>query len=343
MKEYDIIYLICTPAFYKIKLLNEIAKKKKVLAIFMYEMGNTRNKDFYLGEKHFDYISLQDFGKFGAYVKLIKTIFTISYKSMVICGWDTYFAWLTAILSPKKKNSIVVESGIYESITTGLKGFIKRIFLSRISLGLCSGEPHIALLRALGFKGKCIKTYGVGLYNMIPQPPFQERSEVKNFLFVGRFVAVKNLEFLIKAFAKRPNLTLNIAGFGELEEQLKSIASHNVKFLGAVENKKIFNTYKQNDVFVLPSISEPWGLVVEEALNCGTPVLLSSKIGCRDDVLEEGKNGLSFDERNENSLLEAIDKICDVELYNNMRKFISFRDCQAIENRQIQAYFDLDK
>ena len=83
-------------------------------------------------------------------------------------------------------------------------------------------------------------------------------------------------------------------------------------------------------------------MVVEEALNCGTPVLLSSKIGCREDVLEECKNGLSFNERDEASLLEAIDKICDLQLYNDMRKFISLRDCQAIENRQIQVYLDLE-
>ena len=66
-----------------------------------------------------------------------------------------------------------------------------------------------------------------------------------------------------------------MVGFGRIEAQLKAAAGKNIKFIGAVDNKDLPAVYRANDVFVLPSVSETWGLVVEEALNNGLPVLLS--------------------------------------------------------------------
>lgn len=88
-------------------------------------------------------------------------------------------------------------------------------------------------------------TKGVGVFNYVEQPPFEPRSAVRRFLYVGRLTEVKNLPFLINAFKNRLDLTLNIVGFGELEEYLKSIAGDNVNFLGAVDNKNYHKFIKK--------------------------------------------------------------------------------------------------
>jgi glycosyltransferase involved in cell wall biosynthesis len=49
-----------------------------------------------------------------------------------------------------------------------------------------------------------------------------------------------------------------------------------------------------SDVLVLPSYSEPWGLVVNEAMACGMPVIVSEKCGCAPDLVQNGKNGISI-------------------------------------------------
>ena len=241
-------------------------------------------------------------------------------------------------MSCKRKNSIVVESSLHESSTIGIKGFIKRLFLSRVSRVYASGKCQKALVEELGFHKEIVITKGVGVFNLVPQPPYAERDRVSKFLFVGRLTAVKNLQFLIQVFNEFPNCQLTIAGFGELESELRSIASENIKFIGAVPNKHLTKIYQDHDVFILPSYSEPWGLVVEEALNNGLPVIVSDRVGCADEIIEEGKNGLIFKNNDDKSLQDCIKKIQEVNLYNKMRKFISELDFEEIERAQAQCY-----
>ena len=101
------------------------------------------------------------------------------------------------------------------------------------------------------------------------------------------------------------------------KEDIERLAKENIIFHGAIDNKKLSSVYQNNDVFILPSYSEPWGLVVEEALNNGTPIILSDKIGCKDDVLDS--NGLEFQCDSEQSLHNAIAKIVELDFYNSLR------------------------
>jgi glycosyltransferase involved in cell wall biosynthesis len=61
-----------------------------------------------------------------------------------------------------------------------------------------------------------------------------------------------------------------------------------------------------SDVLVLPSYSEPWGLVVNEAMACGMPVIVSEKCGCAPDLVQNGKNGISINPYDGKSLTDAL-------------------------------------
>ena len=137
-----------------------------------------------------------------------------------------------------------------------------------------------------------------------------------------------------------PDLNLNMVGFGYMEAQLKSMAGKNINFIGAVDNKDLPAVYRANDVFVLPSVSETWGLVVEEALNNGIPVLLSDKVGCKEDVGGIGVTSLEFNCNDAESLQTAVRKICDVDFYNELKKNACKIDFAEIQRRQISAYLD---
>ncbi len=135
-------------------------------------------------------------------------------------------------------------------------------------------------------------------------------------LFVGRLETVKNVNLLINAYAKlkqyNSNLALLIVGDGSernnLEMSVKDKNIQDVYFKGYVTFPQNVKYYKMADVFVLPSTYEPWGLVVNEASIMRLPIVVSSHVGCRKDLVKEGLNGYIFEDNNEKELIHAIKK-----------------------------------
>ncbi len=115
--------------------------------------------------------------------------------------------------------------------------------------------------------------------------------------FVGRFVKEKGVEIILEAMAglaseKQPQLLL--VGDGPLKPHYEEIIQrHNlpVRLFGFRQKNRLPELYAAADFFVLPSLSEPWGVVVNEAMACGLPLLLSDQVGAAYDLLEEGRNG----------------------------------------------------
>ena len=335
---YSKVFITNLPSFYKLNLYNAIAENERIFVVFTGDTAGERNRDFFKGDMRFEYFAYKQSGLFYRIMITLKLLLSLKWQECVIGGWDSVPMWMFALLSASKKNSVVVESSYFESQTKGLKGLIKKIFIRNIrKKAYVSGAGQRRLIEDLRFKGEIVETKGVGVFNYVEQPQYEPRTQVRNFLYVGRLTAVKNLPFLINAFKNRLDLTLNIVGFGELEEYLKSIAGDNVNFIGAVDNKKLPQVYQENDVFVLPSKSEVWGLVVEEALNNGAPVLVSDRVGCGPEIVNES-NGLVFKFDSEEDLLSKIDRISQIDYYNELRKNISKLDFAEIERRQIECY-----
>lgn len=337
-KTYDKIFVTNLPAFYKLNLFNEIQKSINIAVVFTANDSIKRNRDFFKGEKAFDTYFFKRRNLLYRLIFPIVLLSKLSYKELIIGGWDSIPMWIFAILSPSRKNSIVVESSYYESTTSGLKGFIKRIFTILIrKYAYVSGKAQEQLIKNAGFKGEIITTKGVGVFNYIPQPPYQPKTQIKNFIYVGRFIEVKNLKFLITVFNTLPQYTLHIVGFGEQEDQLKSIAKSNIIFHGAINNKELPKFYQSCDIFILPSKYEAWGLVVEEALNNGLPVIISDRVGCGPEIVNQ-TNGLVFKHNSEEDLKEKISIISNIDYYNRLRKNISQLDFRSIEQAQIECY-----
>lgn len=333
---FDIVFITNLPSFYKNNLYNEIAKHRKICVIYTGHGNQERNTDFYKGEANFKQIFLESLS-LNEIIKFLKIIRQIKYKELIVGGWDSIFFWLSVVVSPKYKNSVVCESSYHESNISGLSGFIKKLFLKKISRGYVSGKAQEKLLELLGFKGINIITKGVGVFNYIKQPEYVSKAVVKKFIYVGRLAQEKNLEFLIKVFSERSDIELHIVGFGSLEDELKSISTSNVIFHGAIPNEKLSEFYQKMDVFILPSKSEPWGLVVEEALNNGLPVIVSDRVGCAEEIVNES-NGFIFKYDSKEDLNSKIDSIMDIDIYNKLRLNISKLNFEEIEMAQIRKY-----
>ena len=335
------VFITDFPAFYKIKLFNEISKRVPIFVFFIFspDQNPKRNKDFFNEQIDFEYKILGD-------KKLSEQILDIKeYKSkvlnceLIIGGWDTSLYWYSTLFLKAKIKSVIVESSVFECKTIGVRGFLKSFFMRFMDKAYVPGISNKKLLEKLNFKGEIVITGGVGLYNR--QSHTLKKMKLNTewvFLYVGRLSPEKNLDWIINIFNELPQFKLQIVGFGPLESYLRSIAKENIVFEGAVDNKELFHYYEKADIFVLPSKSEPWGLVVEEALNVGIPVLVSNKVGCAEQVVEEGKNGCVFELNNKENFLQKVKYLTDISNYNEMISYISTIDFGKIEEDQIQAY-----
>jgi glycosyltransferase involved in cell wall biosynthesis len=340
---YDYIIITHLPAFYKVNLYNELAKKLNIYVIFIANnTADKRAKDFTQTHNNmqFQYKILYD-GTFQSRPK-IQNIFTLyhflktlQYKKLLVNGWDLPEFWFVTWLSAKCKNCLALESTIVESNVTGIKRCIKTFFLSRISTVFASGHLHVALLNKLNYHGLIKMTKGVGIIN---KPIFDKhiREYQKRFLFVGRLSYEKNLKIVINIFNTLPQYHLTIVGEGVQKDELKARAKENIVFLGSVENKELKNVFAQNNIFILPSIIEPWGLVAEEALFFGLPVIVSKNCGVC-ELIEDGKYGLHVNPVDEQEMKETILKIDDT-LYKKLLTNVNVFSFTEKDLWQVEQY-----
>lgn len=119
------------------------------------------------------------------------------------------------------------------------------------------------------------------------------------FLFVGRFAPEKNLPRLLEAYARYRTAAghqawgMVLVGAGPLETELRVRAQElrDVVFAGFQQGDAVSAYYGLSSCLVLPSISETWGLVVNEAMAAGLPVLVSERCGCVPELVQPGVNG----------------------------------------------------
>ena len=138
---------------------------------------------------------------------------------------------------------------------------------------------------------------------MIPALPLEEAAVPTSlpvrangrtrYLFVGRLVEGKGIDVLLDAFARLDDGELWIAGEGPLRPRVEAAAVHDdrIRLHGHLGWRELQALYRQADALVLPSLYDVWGLVVNEALAHGIPVIATDQVGAATDLLEPGVTG----------------------------------------------------
>ncbi|MCI6465954.1 MAG: glycosyltransferase family 4 protein [Faecalicatena sp.] len=150
----------------------------------------------------------------------------------------------------------------------------------------------------------------------------------KVLLFVGRFVEIKGIKYLLKAMEKI-DAKLIIVGKGPQEKELKEIAINlkdKVRFIGPQSHDELAITYASSDIFVIPSITLPGGVtegtptVITEAMASGLPVVGSISGGIP-EVIKDGYNGYLVEEKNVENLARKINVLInDEERYQQFKQ-----------------------
>ena len=204
---------------------------------------------------------------------------------------------------------------------------LKRLFIkSKFSRFAVAGQRSAQYAQHLGIREEMISVIGNVVDNrrireltssfQADKATFRKRLSLPEdfFLYVGRLSAEKNLVPLIDAFSDYRNLggrwDLVIIGSGPDKTLLKSRADckagRDIHFLGWKQFDDLIAHYSLANALILPSLSETWGLVVNEGMCCGLPVLVSRNCGCVPELCQDKVNALTFDPLDKRGLTQSM-------------------------------------
>ncbi|HKS21296.1 MAG TPA: glycosyltransferase family 4 protein [Thermoanaerobaculia bacterium] len=164
----------------------------------------------------------------------------------------------------------------------------------------------------------------------VPQPELRAQYGIAQdavvFLFSAKLVERKDPFALLKAFERmrhRGRAAVVFMGDGVLREPLERYArEHNLggaHFIGFVNQAAIPKHYAMADVFVLPSMYEPRGAVINEAMACGLPVVVTDRCGSIGDIVLDGDNAFIYPAGDAAALAEVMDRLVeDADLRKRM-------------------------
>lgn len=277
---------------------------------------------------HSNNLKLIQKDKFNSKLDLLKFCNDINPTTLIISG-RMYSDYL--FIAKKFKGKCIRVTAQDTTYTPTLKQYFIKCFSSILYKQYFDKFWGVGLLQKkfalnIGFKDEDIKD---GFY--VADKMFFDKSKIfssshKNLkiLFIGRLVKEKNilrLASVVDEINKADNAKhkLKIIGSGYLKENL--IDYKCVEFLGPLHQDKIILSAHKCDVFCLPSIYEPWGVVTHEMAALGMPILISKRCGSSEDLVSEGVNGYKFDPTNKSSIKEALRKF--ILLTNDLKKEFS--------------------
>jgi len=146
--------------------------------------------------------------------------------------------------------------------------------------------------------------------------------ERPTILFAGKLSERKRTGDLLEAYIQlspdrktEPFPYLLFIGEGDQRQALENRAGDtgwdSIKFLGFKNQTELPAYFKLCQVFVLPSVQEPWGLVINEVMNAGRAVIVSDQVGCGPDLVRHGENGFIFQAGNITGLADAIQQVLE--------------------------------
>ena len=135
-------------------------------------------------------------------------------------------------------------------------------------------------------------------------------------LFAGKLIGAKRPHDVVRGAARLRerdrDARVLVVGSGVLQGALWAEAEHAgvpVHFAGFKNQTELPSYYAAADLLVLPSENETWGLVVNEAMACGTPTVVSDAVGCAPDLVEEGRTGAVFPLGDTEALADAVERM----------------------------------
>ena len=329
-------------SFYRNNLYNSLSSKNLFTVIYLSDkQDHFRSKDFIDKKNLYKKIIFSKMNLTMKILYILKLIFNIKKKNIFVCGWDNSLYWFLILFSINSKKIFICDS--FENFSNFY--FLKKFFLNQVDQIIVPGKLHEKFIKSYGIKRKIHVTKSVGILKNLKKKKLEEKrtKDIKNVIFIGRVSYEKNIHLLKKLIDKNKKITLSIYGedFINFKSEISQKYEGRIFYYGSTNNKEIISKIRNYDLLILPSKFEPWGLVVEEAIFSGVPVLVSSKVGCSKDLVEYYEVGKVFKNNSFNSLQNKFKEISKQKNLNKIYKNLSKLNYKTLKMRHLKIYNDL--
>jgi glycosyltransferase involved in cell wall biosynthesis len=335
---------------YRVKTFETLAKHYAVKYYFF-----SKGSEWYWMKKHRvrlgnfegEYLCGAERGQLAVLPALLKRLWTQDSDVVIKCINGKAVLLAAYIVARLRHKPFVLWTGVWESLQTPLHRLIfpATRFIYRHSDAIVVYGEHVKrYLVGQGVDPSKVFVARHAVDNELYSRPIaetelcrlRERLQVERadrlILYVGRLEEEKGVPYLIRAFGKLhlSESILLLVGDGREKEHLQRLArdmgvESNIRFWGYVSPEEMTSYYALSHVLVLPSIStsrakEPWGLVVNEAMNQGLPVISTEAVGAAaGGLIQDGVNGFIVAERDSDLLAASLSRILtDPELRDRM-------------------------
>jgi len=339
---------------YRIDYFNELGKLCELTVCFETKTDQCRDDSWYKKEfSNFKAVILKDWDKPGLKLKtdIIKHLREADYDIAVAFEYSTPTALLFMLynIMIRKPYCINLDGGF---ISSGrLKSTIKRYFITRAAACLASGKMATSYFKYYGAKSEQIYYHGFTslIRKDILDYPISHANKMliksnlnihpkKTAIAVGQFIHRKGFDILINAWrVVELDCSLLIIGGGEKkEEYLKLITNtgiKNIELIGFKTKEELIEYYLASDLFILPTREDIWGLVINEAMACGLPVITTDKCIAGLELIKDYENGFIVPVERTDILAHRIEEV----LSNNQLAFkMGEKNLQKIKSYTIE-------
>lgn len=263
---------------------------------------------------------------------LIREIKKCGYDVIIITGYASPSIVLAIMYCRGKKIPYYIESdGGFCKKDTPLKYLLKRYLFRGAKGFFVSCNEYRNYLLSFKIDPQKIFIYpftSVRKKNILEHPlSLREKRDLRKqlglsdgviLIAVGQFIYRKGFDILLKAL---PLIKYPIQAFivgGNITEEYADLCEKmnlkNVRFVPFLEKEQLFRLYKAADIFVLPTREDIWGLVINEAMACGLPVVSTDKCIAALELIQNGFNGFVVESNNVSALAEAINETLSGDL-----------------------------
>ncbi|HKC69810.1 MAG TPA: glycosyltransferase family 4 protein [Bacteroidia bacterium] len=334
--QVNIIFLYTEIAPYLLACCNKLVEDKNAnVHIIRYPVNNEAPFVFSPYQK----VNLYDRKEYQ-YIALLNLIERLNPSAIICSGWiDKEYLRICKKYYKKIPTILSLDTHWNSSLKQYVAALVSPFVIkNKFSHAWVPGIIQKKYAEKLGFKKTEII---LGFYSCDVEHFFSIRDKIitlkkqifpKRFIFVGRYYDFKGVDILWQAFIELQNENPNewelwCLGTGSLQP----VQHPKIRHCGFIQPEDFLEYAQQTGVFVMPSLFEPWGVVLHEFAAMGFPLLASDKVGAIEAFLQDTKNGFVFKAGDVNSLKEKLKELMHLppEQLNLMGEY-SYRLAQNI-------------